>query len=117
MDWMIVLGYVVLLLIQLMAIQALPTSIVASIFGSFRLIGIILGSILTWYLINFLWLKAFDYNLPFLALFLSLLFQTYNLVASKDELTDSSKFMIEGDMIAIVLIALYVFIFKEFNWI
>ncbi|WP_242157365.1 hypothetical protein [Aestuariivivens sediminis] len=35
---------------------------------------------------------------------------------SKNELTDSSKFMIEGEMTAILLVGLYVLIFKEFNW-
>jgi hypothetical protein len=60
MDWTIILGYFGLLLIQYFAIQSIPAGIMGAIFGQFRLLGILIGSILTWYLLDIAWLKIFD---------------------------------------------------------
>lgn len=116
MDWTIILGYLGLLLIQIFAIQSIPAGIFGGVFGRFRLLGILIGSILTWYLIAIAWFKIFGYHLSLLAFILSITFQGYHLSKSKNELTDSSKFMIEGEMTAILLVGLYILIFKEFNW-
>lgn len=116
MDWIIILGYLGLLGIQIFAIQSIPAGIFGALFGQFRLLGILIGSLLTWYLLDLAWFNIFGHHLPLLAFVLSLLFQAYHLSQSKKELTDNSKFMIEGEMIAILFIGLYVLIFKEFNW-
>lgn len=116
MDWGIILGYVCLLGIQIIAIQSIPAVIFGAIFGQFRLLGILIGSFFTWFLLDFAWFKIFGYHLPLLAFVLSMVFQAYHLSKSKNELTDNSKFMIEGEMTAILLIGLYILIFKEFNW-
>lgn len=116
MDWTITLGYLGLLLIQYFALQSIPAGIFGAMFGQFRLLGILIGSILTWYLLDLAWVKIFGNHLPLLAFLLSLIFQAWHLSKSKNELTDNSKFMIEGEMIAIFLVALYVLIIKEFNW-
>lgn len=116
MDWTIILGYLSLLIIQIFALQSFPAGIVAALFGEFRLLGILFGSLFTWYFINLAWLKIFGYHLPLLAFVLSMIFQAFHLSNSKNELTDNSKFMIEGEMVAILLVGLYVLIFKDFNW-
>lgn len=116
MDWTIILGYIGLLGIQIFAIQSIPAGLFGALFGQFRLLGILIGSLLTWYLLDIAWFKIFGYHLPLLAFVLSMGFQAYHLSKSKKELTDSSKFMIEGDVTAILLVGLYVLIYKEFNW-
>ena len=116
MDWTIILGYIGLLVIQIFALQSIPAGIFGALFGQFRLLGILIGSLLTWYLLDLAWLNIFGHHLPLLAFVISILFQSYHLAKSKKELTESSKFMIEGEMIAILFIGLYILIFKQFNW-
>jgi hypothetical protein len=116
MDWTVLLGYFILLLIQYLAIQSLPIGLIGALFGKFRLFGILIGAIITWYFIDFAWMKIFGNHLPLLAFILSLTFQSWHLFKSKNELTYSSKFMIEGEMMGIFLVSLFILIFKQFNW-
>ncbi len=117
MDYTIIIGYFVLLLIQYFAIQAIPITIIGGIIS--RLIGIypaiVITGILTWLGINLIWLKVFDYNLTLLAFVLSLGLQLFHLKSAKNDLTGTSKQMIIGEVISIILVGIYILTFKEFN--
>tara|TARA_R100000353_G_scaffold174742_1_gene143374 strand:+ start:1047 stop:1406 length:360 start_codon:yes stop_codon:yes gene_type:complete len=117
MDYTIILGYLVLLLVQYFAIQAIPISIVGGIVSRFTniYVGVLIAGILTWLGINLIWFKIFDYQLPLLAFILSIGFQFWHLKKARLELTETSKQMVIGEIWTIILVAIYVLIFKDFN--
>lgn len=120
MNWTLILGYFILILIQYLSIQAIPVSIIGGIIGRISkniFLGMLVGGLITWFLINLIWLKVYNYNLPFLAFVLSFSFQFINLKLNNKELTETSKQMIVAEMWSILLIAIYVLALKEFNWI
>jgi hypothetical protein len=117
MDYTIILGYLILLLIQYFAIQAIPITLVGGIISKFTniYVGVLIAGILTWLGINLIWFKIFDYNLPLLAFILSIGFQFWHLKKAQFELTETSKKMVIGEIWAIILVAIYILVFKEFN--
>ncbi len=117
MDYTIILGYVVLLLIQYFAIQAIPITLIGGLISRFTniYVGVLIAGILTWLGINFIWFKVFDYHLPLLAFILSIGFQFWHFKKAQVELTETSKQMVVGEIWTIILVALYILIFKDFN--
>ncbi|MCZ4317460.1 hypothetical protein O4H26_00490 [Aequorivita viscosa] len=117
MNYTIILGYLVLFIIQYFAIQAIPITLVGGIISKFINIylGILIAGILTWLGINFIWFKVFDYQLPLLAFILSIGFQFWHLKKAQHELTETSKQMVVGEIWAIILVAIYILMFKGFN--
>ncbi|WP_066219813.1 hypothetical protein [Formosa haliotis] len=117
MDYTIILGYLVLLLIQYFAIQAIPITLIGGLISRFTniYVGVLIAGILTWLGINFIWFKVFDYNLPLLAFILSIGFQFWHLKKAQLELTETSKQMVVGEIWSIILVAIYILIFKDFN--
>ena len=117
MDYTIILGYLVLLIIQYFAIQAIPITIVGGIISKFTniYVGVLIGGILTWLGISFIWFKIFDYHLPLLVFILSVIFQIWHLNKARFELNEMSKKMVIGEIWSIILVSIYILIFKEFN--
>lgn len=119
MNWTIILGYVILILIQYFAVQVIFITIISSLIGKLLkniLLSMLLGSIVIWFIINLIWLKTYNHNLPLLAFILSLSFQFIHGNVSDDKLNEASKKMIFAEMWSIVLISIYVLAFKEFSW-
>ena len=117
MDYTIIIGYLILLSIQYFAIQAIPIALVSGIISKFTniYVGVIIAGVLTWLGINIIWFKIFHYQLPFLVFILSIGFQFWHLNKSQFELTETSKQMVVGEIWAIISVAIYILIFKEFN--
>jgi hypothetical protein len=117
MDYTFILGYLVLLLIQYFTIQAIPITLVGGIISKFTniYVGVLIAGILTWLGINFIWFKIFDYQLPLLVFILSIGFQFRHLKKSEFELTETSKKMVVGEIWAIILVAIYILVFRDFN--
>lgn len=118
MDYIIVLGYLILILIQYFSIQAIPITLIGGLISRFSsiYIGVVIAGFLTWLGINFIWFKIFAYNLPFLAFLLSITFQIWHLNKARSELTIESRKMIIGELISIIAVGFFVLIFKSFNW-
>lgn len=120
MDYTIIIGYVVLLIIiQFFAIQALFISLFSGYLT--RLLGNIFLSALfvsvaVWLILGLFWFKIFDYAMPFLAFLLSILFQVLHLNKEKYSLSKLSKNLIVAEVWGIIITAIFVFIFVEFNW-
>lgn len=122
-DYTIILGYLVLLLIQYFAISATSISIICAILTPFRwlftfeiLNGIILiAGILIWLGLNFIWFKIFDYQLPLLAFALSIGFQLWYFIKAELELIEPAKQQVIGETWAIIFVAIYILVFKDFN--
>ncbi|MDP2524868.1 hypothetical protein [Maribacter dokdonensis] len=118
MDYTLIIGYFVLLLIQYFAIQAIPITIVGGLIS--RITGIypaiIITGLLTWLGINLIWLKVFDFNLTLLAFVLSIGLQLFHLKTAKTDLTGTSKQMIIGEIISLIIVGIYILAFKEFNF-
>lgn len=120
MDLTIILGYVILILIQYFSIQAIPVSLIGGIINKVTnntLFSMLVGGLITWFFINLIWLKVYNHNLPLLAFILSFSFQFIHGNLNNKELTVTSKQMIVAEMWSILLIAIYVLAFKEFNWL
>lgn len=117
MDYTIISCYLVLLLIQYFAIQAIPITLIGGLISRFTniYVGVLISGILTWLGINLIWFKIFDYQLPLLAFILSIGFQFWHLKKAQLELTETSKQMVVGEIWSIILVAIYILIFKDFN--
>src|SRR5690554_6696939 len=117
---MIILGYVILILIQVLSIQALPATIIGGLLSRLfnsLFIGALIGSIFTWFLISYLWFKIFGYYLPFLAFILSLLFHIIHINVEQYKLTPESKTMMVAEIWSIIIVGFCVLTFVEFNWV
>ena len=113
-------SYIIIFLTQALSLTFIPISLVGEILKKLKIplqIGIFIGGLLTWFFINLIWLKVYNHNLPLLAFVLSFSFQFIHGNLSNKELTETSKQMIVAEMWSILLIALYVLVLKEFNWI
>ena len=120
MDWTIILGYVILIFIQYLTKKTIHVSLIGGIINKITnntLFSMLVGGLITWFFINLIWLKVYNHNLPLLAFVLSFSFQFIHGNLSNKELTETSKQMIVAEMWSILLIALYVLVLKEFNWI
>ena len=92
-----ILGYITLILIQIFSIQFIPTVIIGGLLGRLTknmIFGMFIGSIFSWFLLNFAYICIFKENLPLLGFAISLIFQIIHLNILGKELTENSKKMI-----------------------
>lgn len=80
------------------------------------MLNLLLGSILTWFILNYIWLKIYDFNIPIFALILSLAFQLIHGNISYNELSETSRKSIVAESWAILIFGAYIIIFKDFIW-
>lgn len=119
MDYTIILGYAILLVIQFLAIQALFISMLSGYLTKLSrnlFFSALSASVSVWIILCIIWFKIFDYAMPFLAFLLSVLFQAVHLKREKYSLSELSKTLIIAEIWGIIITAIFVFIFLKFNW-
>jgi|GEM_PF-2524135 len=124
MDWntiFLYFGLVVVFYFNLYSIITIP------VFFVFRLILFFyrpLNLYNSYFFISFIpliiidgvWKKFSGHHLPFFAVLFMVSFLLSHSYISRYELTEASQRMINAEISSIVLYALYIFIFVEFNW-
>ena len=118
MDMKIFLAYSILLIGQCFAIPAFPISILGGL--SSRLssnlnLTLFVASLVVWNIIDLIWLAFLGNHLPLLAIVLSIGFQFWS---SRDRrMTEASQLMIVAESWSILAVAIYVWIFRGFDFV
>lgn len=119
MDATIIISYSILLLIQITSLTFIPISLIAEILKKLKLptrVGILVGSLIIWLFLNFLWIKMNNHSLPLLAFALSWFVKLYKSLKNTNVNPEINSLMLKTEASGIILVMLFVFIFKEFNW-
>tara|TARA_B110000977_G_C10598271_1_gene307144 strand:+ start:105 stop:461 length:357 start_codon:yes stop_codon:yes gene_type:complete len=116
----VVLGYIILLIGCILGLTTWSTILFNILFIKvFRLQNIGLVYVYSFFciyiLIDFAWYYFYDYHLPFLALLLIIIWQSYS--RTDNRLDDNGLLMDDAETFTVGLFALYTFIFVEFNWV
>lgn len=119
MNWTLIISYFVLLLIQALGLTFIPISLIAELLKKIKIplqFGVLFGGIIVWFLLNMLWLEINDYNLPLIVFGLCWFIKLYKSLGNNKINPKMNNLMLKSEAFAIFLIALYVLIFREFNW-
>ena len=119
MDFTIILGYMILILIQYFSIQAIPVSLIGGIINKITnsiLFSMLVGGLITWFFINLIWLKVNNHNIPLLLFAICWFIKIYKSLGDNNTDIKTNNLLLKSEASTIVVIALYVLIFKEFNW-
>ena len=118
MDMEIFLAYSILLIAQYFAITSIPISILGGLLSrlcSNLHLGLFLAGLVVWNIIDLIWLAFLGNHLPLLAIVLSIGFQFWS---SRDRrMTEASQLMIVAGSWSILAVAIYVWIFRGFDFV
>jgi hypothetical protein len=120
MDYTILWSYIVLLLVQVFALTFIPISLIGLILGKIKIgtsTSLLIGGLLVWYGINLIWFHFTSYNLPLLAFFLVGIVKGLKKMFVNKVDPEMNEMMSGIEQKSIIIIALYILIFIEFNWI
>jgi hypothetical protein len=118
MNYTILWSYSLLILVQIFALTFIPISLIGAILGKFKIstsTSLLIGGLLVWFGINLIWLNFTGYNLPLLAFLLVEGIKLFKGIGKNKVDDEMNKMMIGIELKSIILIALYIFIFREFN--
>lgn len=119
MSSTILWSYLILILVQIFALTFIPISLIGLILGKLKIgttTSLLIGGLLVWFGINLIWLNFTGYNLPLLAFFLvEIVKRIKGMFVNKVD-PEMNEMIVGIELKSIILIALYVFIFREFNW-
>ncbi len=118
MSSTILLSYIILILVQVFALTFIPISLTGLILGKLKIdtsTSLLIGGLLVWYGINIIWLRFTSYNLPLLAFFLVEIVKGLKGMFVNKVDPEMNEMMSGIEQKSIILIALYIFIFREFN--
>lgn len=115
----IITSYIIIFLAQALSLTFIPISLIGEILKKLKIplqIGIFIGGLLTWFLINLIWLKVNNHNISLLVFVICWFFKIYKSLGNNNIDIKTNNLMLKSEASCIVIIALYIFIFKEFNW-
>jgi hypothetical protein len=119
MNFTIFWAYIILILVRIFALTFIPISLIGVILGKLKIgfsTSLLIGGLLVWFGINLIWLNFTGYNLPLLAFFLvEIVTRLKGMFVNKVD-PEMNEMMVGIELKSIILIALYIFIFREFNW-
>ncbi|WP_395051516.1 hypothetical protein [Flavobacterium sp.] len=119
MNFTIIWSYIILILVQVFALTFIPISLIGVILGRIKIgisTSLLIGGLLVWFGINLVWLHFTGYNLPLLAFFLIEAVKLFKGLGVNKVDPEMNEMILGIELKSIILIALYIFIFKEFNW-
>lgn len=119
MNFTILWSYIVLILVQIFALTFIPISLTGVILEKVKIklsTALFIGGLLVWFGINLIWLHFTNYNLPLLAFFLVEAVKLFKGLGFNKVDPEMNEMMLGIEHKSIILIALYVLIFREFNW-
>lgn len=104
---MSILLYVLTMLAVLFGLTTIPTAIIAGIMSRLakRTSGIFTGCLVSWILIDLIWIFATHHHIPVLAFFLVIV-EMY-IISVTQKLSDDSKLILGGEFFAILTIIAY----------
>ena len=114
-----IVAYVLTLVAVFFSITTLPQVIIGGFAGRAvgPLAGGLLGSIVAWFLVDFLWTWLEGAHIPIAALGAALAFIFVHGVISKEELTEQSQWMMAAEAWAIVLVGIFLLLVPaEIRW-
>ena len=112
-------SYIIIFLTQALSLTFIPISLVGEILKKLKIplqIGIFIGGLLTWFFINLIWLKVNNHNIPLLVFSICWFIKIYKSLWDNNTDIKTNNLLLKSEASTIVVIALYVLIFKEFNW-
>ena len=112
-------SYIIIFLTQALSLTFIPISLVGEILKKLKIplqIGIFIGGLLTWFFINLIWLKVNNHNIPLLVFAICWFIKIYKSLGDNNTDIKTNNLLLKSEASTIVVIALYVLIFKEFNW-
>lgn len=118
MDMEFFLAYSTLLIGQYFAVTSIPISILGGLLSRLSSnlhLGLFLAGVVVWNIIDLVWLDLLGYHLPLLVIVLSLGFQFWS--STDKRMTEASQLMIVAESWSIVAVAIYVWIFRGFDFI
>lgn len=119
MEIATIVAYVLTLLAVSFSITAIPQAILGGVFGKLGvpLMGMLMGGVISWIAIDALWYFLEGAHLPFTVFVASFLLLAIHGSISKDKLTEQARWMMAGEMWAIVLVGVGAFFLSEsFRW-
>jgi len=125
MDWNTIFLYLGLVVVYAFSLQALITNVFSFVirlptlfFGYVRPhYSFFLCSFITLNIINLIWKKISGHHLPFFAVLFMIMFLCTRDYLNRNEQTYDQHLKISAEISSIVIYALYLFIFVEFNWV
>lgn len=114
-----VVAYVSTMVAVFFSITVLPQALIGGLAARAvgPLIGGLLGSVLAWLLVDFLWVWLEGAHVPIAALGAALAYIFLHGAISKDELTGQSHWLMAAEAWAIVLVGIYLMVFPaEIRW-
>ena len=124
-DTQVLIGYIGLLFMLFFAWQAGPISILFGLLNWLpsqflpyqpRPLLQIASSAFVWSLINKIWLYSVGYNLPLVAWIISLIWMLIYIKNQYYALNDMALRLAQSELWGIIISAIYVLIFVQFNW-
>ena len=118
LDMEIFLAYCILMVGQYFAVNAIPISILGGLLSRLSSnlhLGLFLAGVVVWNIFDLVWLTFLGYHLPLLAIVLSLGFQFWS--STNKRMTEASQLMIVAESWSIIAVAIYVWVFRGFDFI
>ncbi|WP_310595519.1 hypothetical protein [Flavobacterium sp.] len=115
----LIASYIIIFLTQVLSFTFIPISLIGEILKKLKIplqIGIFIGGLFTWFFMNIIWLNVNNHNISLLAFVICWFIKIYKSLENNNIDTKTNNLMLKSEASCIVIIALYVFIFKEFNW-
>ena len=112
-------SYIIIFLTQALSLTFIPISLVGEILKKLKIplqIGVFIGGLLTWFFINLIWLKVNNHNIPLLVFAICWFVKLYKSLGNNNTDIKTNSLFLKSEASTIVIISLYVLIFKEFNW-
>lgn len=110
------IAYVLTGLAIFFAVTGLPQMMIGGLLGRLSgpgfgvLVGGLLGGVIAWVLVDFLWVWLEGGHVPIVALGAALVFLFGHGFVSKEELTETSHRMMAGEAWAIILVGVYLLV-------